>query len=273
MGNAETGPRGRFSLSWAQWSKNPVPSSSSMKQCLRGCIRKLLPAREKKDSNVRGSVVTHPELIHASASVLKSRLLGPVTVKEGVLIDHAFLMGNVSVGRYTAINGPGTDVHSAHNSISIGSFSSIAMNVCIQEFNHRVRGCTTSFIRGRVFGEEWQEDAESKGGITIGNDVWIGTQCAILAGAVIDDGAVIGANSVVTSHIPSYAIAFGSPARVVGYRFPDPMSARLLKIKWWDWSRETILSNKPLFVGDLTEEKLDRIVLPDDPGSSENQQL
>lgn len=54
--------------------------------------------------------------------------------------------------------------------------------------------------------------------ITIGNDVWIGRGCAVLKGTSIGEGVVIGANSVVTSDIPPYAIACGVPARITRYR-------------------------------------------------------
>lgn len=54
--------------------------------------------------------------------------------------------------------------------------------------------------------------------VIIGNDVWLATRVIILPGAVIGDGAVIGAGTVVRGEIPAFAIAVGTPARVVGYR-------------------------------------------------------
>jgi acetyltransferase-like isoleucine patch superfamily enzyme len=39
----------------------------------------------------------------------------------------------------------------------------------------------------------------------------------------IGDGAVIGANSVVTRPIPAYCLAYGAPARVVEYFGPDEL--------------------------------------------------
>lgn len=54
--------------------------------------------------------------------------------------------------------------------------------------------------------------------IKIGADVWIGRGCAVLKGVTIGEGAVIGANSVVTRDIPPYAVACGNPARVIRYR-------------------------------------------------------
>jgi len=55
----------------------------------------------------------------------------------------------------------------------------------------------------------------SKGGITIGNNVWIGTRVTVLDGVRIGDEAVIGACSLVNKDIPAYAIAHGTPAKMV----------------------------------------------------------
>ena len=54
--------------------------------------------------------------------------------------------------------------------------------------------------------------------IRIGNDVWIGRGCAILKGVCIGDGAVIGANSVVTHDLEPYNVVVGSPAKVIKKR-------------------------------------------------------
>lgn len=55
----------------------------------------------------------------------------------------------------------------------------------------------------------------SKGGVTIGNNVWIGDKVSILAGVHIGDNAIIGANSVVTKDIPANSVAAGIPARII----------------------------------------------------------
>lgn len=54
--------------------------------------------------------------------------------------------------------------------------------------------------------------------IIIGDDVWIGAHTIILRGVHIGQGAIIGANSVVTKDIPSYAVAAGNPAKVIKFR-------------------------------------------------------
>ena len=52
--------------------------------------------------------------------------------------------------------------------------------------------------------------------ITIGKDSWIGDRAVVLAN--VGKHCVIGAGSVVTKAIPDYAIAVGSPARVIRFR-------------------------------------------------------
>ena len=51
--------------------------------------------------------------------------------------------------------------------------------------------------------------------VKIGKKVWIGSDCTILPGVEIGDGAVIGAGSVVTKNVPANSIAVGNPARVI----------------------------------------------------------
>lgn len=62
------------------------------------------------------------------------------------------------------------------------------------------------------------------GEVRIGRNVWIGDGVAILAGADIGDGCILGANAVVTGTMPPNTIAAGSPARPI--RRWDPATAR-----------------------------------------------
>jgi len=60
----------------------------------------------------------------------------------------------------------------------------------------------------------------SKRGIRIGNDVWIGASSVILPGVKINDGAIIGAGSIVCKDVAANAIMVGNPARLLRYREP-----------------------------------------------------
>ena len=53
--------------------------------------------------------------------------------------------------------------------------------------------------------------------IKIEENVWIGEHAFILAGVTIGANSIIGANSVVIKSVPSNVIAFGNPARVIGW--------------------------------------------------------
>ena len=55
---------------------------------------------------------------------------------------------------------------------------------------------------------------ESRGGVVIEDDVWLGANVIILDGVTVGTGSVIGAGSVVTKDIPPYSIAVGVPAKV-----------------------------------------------------------
>jgi acetyltransferase-like isoleucine patch superfamily enzyme len=63
-----------------------------------------------------------------------------------------------------------------------------------------------------------REQGISYKGITIEDDVWIGSKATILDGVVIGAGAIIGAGAVVTNSVPPCGIAVGVPARVVRTR-------------------------------------------------------
>ena len=62
--------------------------------------------------------------------------------------------------------------------------------------------------------------------ITVGNDVWFGSEVTVLAGVTIGDRCVIGAGSVVTSDVPADCLAAGNPARVIRSLEPDAVLGR-----------------------------------------------
>lgn len=51
--------------------------------------------------------------------------------------------------------------------------------------------------------------------IIIGNDVWIGGSCIILAGVTIGDNSIVAAGAVVTKDVPSNTIVAGNPAKIL----------------------------------------------------------
>lgn len=192
-----------------------------------------------------------------------STIFGDVQIGAGSKIVRGVFMetnSQIIIGKYTSINGPNTDLVSAINKIRVGNFCSIARNVSIQEFNHNFDTITSYHIQKNIFGKDSKLDICSNGDVVIGNDVWIGTQCIILSNAKIGNGAIIAANSVVNGEIPPYAIAAGSPAKVIKYRFDSDTIKLLEETKWWDWSVDRIKRNPSLFQGILNKEKFTSII-------------
>lgn len=127
----------------------------------------------------------------------------------------------------------------------IGRYCSIADDVIIGPGNHTLTYLSTSpvFTESRnALGLRWCYDTKVKPfkQVKIGNDVWIGSRAIIMGGVSIGDGAVVGAGAIVTKDVPPYAIVGGVPAKVIRYRFPENVIAKLLEIKWWDLPEEVL---------------------------------
>lgn len=126
--------------------------------------------------------------------------------------------------------------------------------------NHRMNSVTTYPFN--IMGGGWEkftpslEDLPLKGDTVVGNDVWIGQNVTVLPGVHIGDGAIIGANSLVSKDVPPYCIVGGNPCREIRPRFNKELTEYLLNLKWWDWDSEKIFKNMDsLFSGDLNKIK------------------
>ena len=76
--------------------------------------------------------------------------------------------------------------------------------------------------------------------MTVGSDVWVGSNAILGAGISIGNGAVIGANSVVTMNVDPFSVVAGNPARVIRYRFSQDLIERIEASKWWNLPLEQI---------------------------------
>ena len=69
--------------------------------------------------------------------------------------------------------------------------------------------------------------------VVIEDNVWLGINIIVLPGVTIGEGAIIQAGSVITSNIPSCAIAGGHPAKVFKYRDCDHYYSLKAKNKFY----------------------------------------
>ena len=115
--------------------------------------------------------------------------------------------GCVNIGSGTHIQ-PRCSLSAYKGSINIGCRVEIAPNCAFYPYDHGFEPEIS--IRNQPL--------ETKGGIIVGNDSWLGFGVIVLDGVRIGEGAVVGAGSVVTKDIPDDAIALGVPARIVKMR-------------------------------------------------------
>ncbi|MDP9052968.1 MAG: acyltransferase [Acidobacteriota bacterium] len=127
---------------------------------------------------------------------------------EFVVIRAVGGVGNVIIGDRCAIN-PHCMLYSG-NGISIGNDVLIAAGTVIAPVNH------STAMLGKLIRE--QGFAPSRGGVTIESDVWIGANCVLVDGAYIEQGAVVGAGSVVVGRVSGYSLWCGQPAKLVRHR-------------------------------------------------------
>jgi acetyltransferase-like isoleucine patch superfamily enzyme len=161
--------------------------------------------------------ITHPNVI----------VLGLVFLDRGVTLQAQAGYGRLILGRFTHI-GAGTALRCHEGTLRIGEKCIIGRNVSINCYLDVEIGAT-AMIADHVYIADFDhrfDDLDTpikdqgivKGRVAIGRDVWVGTKSTVVRGVRIGDGAVIGANSVVSRDVPALGVAVGSPARVVRTR-------------------------------------------------------
>ena len=85
--------------------------------------------------------------------------------------------------------------------------------------------------------------------------MWIGDGVTVLSGVTIGQGAIIGAKSIVTKDVPSYAIWIGN--KVLKYRFNKEVCEKLSKL---DLNRINLVAFRLICNVTITENNVDDII-------------
>ena len=156
--------------------------------------------------------VNHPEVITLGNNVRIGNnveinnspdseiVIGDNSVIDANTVINVNYSGRLLIGRDTKINK--YNFISCNKLIAIGDHTMTAAFCHILDSNHGV-------ARNQIMRRQEKTMMET----SIGNDVWIGTMCTVMAGSKIEDGVVVGANSSTRGILESYGIYAGNPCK------------------------------------------------------------
>ncbi|MEJ8311582.1 acyltransferase [Agrobacterium larrymoorei] len=135
-----------------------------------------------------------------------SIVIGPrTTIDKGVILRT--YGGKISVGPDCSLN-PYVILY-GHGGLKIGRGVRIAAQTVIIPANHTYSDPSTYIF----------EQGETRQGIVIQDNVWLGTGVRVLDGTTIGEGSVVGAGSVVTKNLQKGGVFVGVPARKIASRY------------------------------------------------------
>jgi len=194
MGDDATAPFDQYHFDFAPWLFWRQGSAADHQRQLD---------RQQQFSLVSDAEIGEQCFISELAAVQIDRLvLGP----NSYIAAHAYVTGQLRTGRNCTLN-PFSVVR---GEITLGDAVRIGAHTSLLAFNHTMTDPDVEVFRQPI----------SSRGITVGNDVWIGSHVVILDGVTVGDKAVIAAGAVVTKNVPAGAVVGGNPARVLRWRVP-----------------------------------------------------
>jgi acetyltransferase-like isoleucine patch superfamily enzyme len=165
---------------------------------------------------------------------VRIRFASHVIVEHGAYIDQGVYLhacpAGIKVGRHSLVmHGSVLHVYNFRNLPHAGIW--IGEHSLIGEYNV-IRGQGGVTIGNRVYtspmvqlvavnhvfddpSRPFIEQGITARGITIEDDVWIGSGAIVTDGTTVGKGAVVAAGSVVTRDVPPHTVVGGSPARVL----------------------------------------------------------
>lgn len=171
----------------------------------------------------RGVIVQHGYQVRTGKSLI---------LEEGVYINALSERGvslgnNVTIAKYAILTCTGVIAEKGIG-ISIGNHSAIgAQSFLAGQGGIEIGSDVIMGPQVRIFSENHnyadtmqpiRKQGQTRKGVSIGNNCWIGAGVTILDGVSIGDGCVIAAGSLVTKSIPENSVAMGVPATIVKQR-------------------------------------------------------
>ncbi len=172
----------------------------------------------------QGVVLRHPAKIRIGAGVVIDDLV--VLDAKGASNRGIDIGDGVFLGRGTILSCKDGDIRLGDQA-NLGFHCEVFSGSSVVVGHHALFAAQAYLVGG---GHEF-EDAEravidqprTSRGISLGDNVWLGTGAKVLDGVRIGSDVVVGANAVVTEDLPDGAIAAGVPARILRCRQAEPL--------------------------------------------------
>jgi acetyltransferase-like isoleucine patch superfamily enzyme len=167
----------------------------------------------------QGVVLRHPQKIRLGDGVTVDDLVvldAKGTTNRGIDVGHG-----VFLGRGTILSCKDGDIAIGDHG-NFGFYCEIFSGSSVTVGRHGLFAAQAYLVGG---GHEFEQEGlavidqpRSSRGITLGDNVWLGTGAKVLDGVRVGSDVVVGANAVVNADLPDGAVAGGVPARVLRYR-------------------------------------------------------
>lgn len=170
-----------------------------------GIYRRIKNRWDNFSFKMKGVVLLENARIDGSVDILnhKNLKLGVKSILYKNTSIYIGSKGRVTIGNHSHI-APFGYLLIDNNELYIGNDVAIGPFCTFICHSNNIEGKNILFTKNYL-------DAD----ITIGNNVFIGAQCVVLPGTIIQDNVVIASNSVVKGTLESGAVYGGSPAKKI----------------------------------------------------------
>jgi acetyltransferase-like isoleucine patch superfamily enzyme len=152
---------------------------------------------------------------------------GLVFLDRGASVQATPGYGRLVLGRWVHL-GAGTTLRCHEGTLTVGDKTVLARNVVVNCYLDVEIGDSVLIADGVYISDfdhcfadvtrPIKDQGIVKSRVRVERDVWLGTKATVSRGVVIGEGAVVGANAVVTHDLPPFSVSVGVPAKVVKQR-------------------------------------------------------
>lgn len=171
--------------------------------------RQFLERARVRLLEARRDIIIHPTARVALSARIDATGGGSIRIGPRTEIGAGAILnthgGDITIGADSSVNE--LAVLYGHGGLTIGSSVRIATHAVLVPANH-----------GILRDMQVRSQPQTKLGIVVEDDVWIGAGAKVLDGVTLARGSVIGAGAVVNRSTEPYSINVGIPARQIGTR-------------------------------------------------------